>query len=208
MSSSTSPAIRKFSFETVFDAEGAIVRDGAGFRTQFSKDELDAARAEAFEEGRKTSEREAAQALSLLSQSMRALLDRYDLECKTMRAEAADVALAAARRAADVALEAHGETRVIAALEAAMEMLRGSPRLIVRLAPAMIAGIKTRLEGAAQANGFDGALIVRADSDIRIGDVTLEWAQGAIAHDRAIAFGRIEEIIQRMLASSNPEQDQ
>jgi hypothetical protein len=71
MNSSTSP-VRKFSFETVFDADGAIVRDGAGFKSQFSKAEVEAARAEALEEGRNTSEREAAQALSLLSKSMRA----------------------------------------------------------------------------------------------------------------------------------------
>ncbi|MES1202564.1 MAG: hypothetical protein ABUS57_14070 [Pseudomonadota bacterium] len=198
MNSSTSP-VRKFSFETVFDADGAIVRDGAGFKSQFSKDELEAARAEALEEGRNTSEREAAQALSLLSKSMRALLDRYELEQRMLREEAVAVALAAARKAAGIALESFGEERVIVALEAAMETLRGSPRLVVRLAPAMIAGMKSRLEEAARMSGFEGAMLVRAEPSVEIGDVTLEWPDGAIAHDRAAAFARIDEVVQRAL---------
>jgi flagellar assembly protein FliH len=204
MNSSTSP-VRKFSFETVFDADGAIVRDGAGFKSQFSKAELEAARAEAFEEGRNTSEREAVQALSLLSQSMRALLDRYELEQRALREEAVAVALAAARKAAGTALDSFGEERVIVALEAAMETLRGSPRLVVRLAPAMIAGMKSRLEEAARMGGFEGAMLVRAEPSVEIGDVTLEWPDGAIAHDRAAAFARIDEVVRRALTMDDLE---
>lgn len=204
MNSSIS-AVRKFSFETVFDIDGAIVREGDTFKTQFSKQELEAARAEAFEEGRRTSEREAAQALALLSQSMRALLERYEIDQRILREEAVAVALAAARKAADVALDSFGEDRVLAALDAAMETLRGAPRLVVRLEPGMIAGIKSRLEEAARLAGFDGALAVRADASIAAGDVILEWPEGAIAHDRAAAFARIDELVQRMLTSDDLE---
>jgi flagellar biosynthesis/type III secretory pathway protein FliH len=197
--------MRKFTFETEFGADGAIVRDGDAFKTQFNKAEVEAVRAEAFEEGRRTSEREAAQALTLLSQSMRALLDRYEIEQGLLRDEAVAVALAAARKAADIALESFGEDRVIVALEAAMECLRGTPRVVVRLAPTMIAGIKSRLEDAARIGGFDGALIVRADPAVAIGDVILEWPEGAIAHDRAAAFARIDEVVQRTLTMDDLE---
>ncbi|MEJ0022173.1 MAG: FliH/SctL family protein [Alphaproteobacteria bacterium] len=189
----------------MFDTDGAIVRDGEAFKTQFSKAELEAARAEAFEEGRSTSEREAAQALALLSQSMRALLDRYEIEQGQLREEAVSVALAAARKAADVALESFGEERVIVALESAMDCLRGTPRVVVRLAPAMIAGIKSRLEEAARVGGFGGALIVRAEPSLQVGDVILEWPEGAIAHDRAAAFARIDEVVQRTLTTDDLE---
>lgn len=204
MNSSTS-AVRKFAFETVFDVDGAIVRDGSGFKSQFSKDELEAARAEAFEEGRRTSEREAAQVLALLSQSMRALLDRYGLEQQMLREEAVAVALTAARKAADVALDAYGQDRIVVALEAAMDALRGTPRIVVRLAPSMIAGMQSRLEEAARVGGFDGAIAVRADPAVQVGDVTLEWPEGTIAHDRAAAFTRIEEAVERTLTTDDLE---
>jgi flagellar assembly protein FliH len=86
-----------------------------------------------------------------------------------------------------------------------MECLRGTPRVVVRLAPAMIGGIKSRLEEAARIGGFDGALIVRAEPSIAIGDVILEWPEGAIAHDRAAAFARIDEIVQRTLTMDDLE---
>jgi flagellar assembly protein FliH len=86
-----------------------------------------------------------------------------------------------------------------------MECLRGTPRVVVRLAPAMIAGIKSRLEEAARIGGFDGAVIVRAEPSIAIGDVILEWPEGAIAHDRAAAFARIDEVVQRALTMDDLE---
>jgi hypothetical protein len=94
---------------------------------------------------------------------------------------------------------------VIVALEAAMETLRGSPRLVVRLAPAMIAGMKSRLEETARMGGFEGAMLVRAEPSVEIGDVTLEWPDGAIAHDRAAAFARIDEVVSRALTMEDLE---
>jgi flagellar assembly protein FliH len=207
MNSSTEVArpIRKFVFETVFDDSGAIVRDGNGFRSQYNAEEVAEIRAAAFEEGRQASEREIAAALAALSQTMGGLVAQLDRESATLRQEAVDFALAAARAAAGIALEAHGEARVISALTHALEVLRVGPRLVVRLSPDLVAGLKSRLEDAARAQGFEGALIVRGDGAIAAGDVALEWAEGAIIHDRAEAFARIEEMIRNTLDNADLE---
>jgi len=206
MSSSTSAA-RKYAFDTVFDAGGAIVRDGDGFKSQFNTDEVAEIRANAFEEGRQTKDREIANALTALSQTMGVLVSQMDKESRRLREEATVLALAAARKAADVALTAYGEDRVLAALSAALESLRVGPRLVVRLAPDLVAGLKSRLEDSARMHGFDGALIVRADPAVAVGDVGLEWAEGAIVHDRDEAFARMQDIVAGALENAGEETD-
>lgn len=206
MNSSTSPRAetRKFTFETVFAANGDILRDG-DFRSQFSHEEAEQMRVQAFAEGKAAGEADVAGALATLAGSMNNLLGAYTAEARQLRAEAVELALAAARKAADVALEAHGEARVIEALTHALDNLRAGPRLVVRLAPGLMASLKSRLEEAARAHGFDGVLIVRADPAIQTGDLALEWAEGAIVHDRAEAFALIEKAVQGALNNSNLE---
>lgn len=208
MSSSTSPAPgaraekRKFEFETVFSPEGAILRDGA-FRSQFTREEAELMRAEGFAAGKAAGEAEMARALAALAGAMNTLIANYAAEARQLRAEAVELALAAARKAADSALEAHGEARVIQALTQALDNLRAGPRLVVRIAPELMGALKSRLEEAARAHGFDGALIVRADPAVETGDLALEWAEGAIVHDRAEAFALIEKAVQAAL--NNPD---
>jgi flagellar assembly protein FliH len=195
--------VRKFAYETVFSEEGEILRDGSGFRTQFSREELEKARAEAFEEGCRAGHAEVAEALAALIGSMDRLVTSYDSEVRTLRNEAGELALAAARAAADSALEAHGEARIVHALSSALETLRAGPRLVVRIAPTLVAGLKSRLEQAAKNSGFEGALVVRADAAVAVGDLSLEWAEGAITHDRAETFARIQALVTGAL--DNPD---
>jgi hypothetical protein len=48
-------------------------------------------------------------------------------------------------------------------------------------------------------------MLVRAEPSVEIGDVTLEWPDGAIAHDRAAAFARIDEVVSRALTMDDLE---
>jgi flagellar assembly protein FliH len=206
MNSSTNPRTekRKFTFDTVFAADGAILRDGA-FRSQFTREEAEQMREQAFAEGKAAGEAEMARTLAALAGSMRHLIGAFSAEATQLRAEAVELALAAARKVADSALEAHGEARVIEALTHALDNLRAGPRLVVRIAPALMGSLKSRLEDAARAHGFDGAMIVRADPAIETGDLALEWAEGAIVHDRAAAFALIEQSVRGALNNSDLE---
>ncbi|MGE3301793.1 MAG: FliH/SctL family protein [Hyphomonadaceae bacterium] len=199
-------AARKFTFETVFSPEGEIVRDGDGFRTQFTAEEMASARAEAYAQGQQESEHAARMALQALNASMTALHGRLEAECRALREEAAELALAAARKAADAALDAYGEARVLAALGEVMAQLRGAPRLVVRLAPALAETLQPRLEAIKAEHFHEGALILRAEPAVPVGDVAIEWAEGAIAHDRAAVFANIETMMRRALDAAAEEE--
>ncbi len=204
-------AIRKFNFETVFAPDGAIVRDGSGFRTQFDAEEVAAERASAFAEGERSelarAEKAAADALVTLAQQMKQLLAALGAESRQLKQEGMAVALAAARLVADSALDAFGAARVEAAVGDAMETLRDNPRLSVRVHPSLIEALRPRLVEAAAAHGYGGALLVRADPQVRGGDVRLEWADGAIVHDRQEAFARVEAAIAHHLREqASPEE--
>lgn len=194
-----------FSFDTEFAPDGTIVREGGRPRTLFTANEVEAARSEAYAAGKQDAlaqaEKRAAEALNSLARQVERLLSAYDAEARTLRTEAAALALAAARKVAGEALDRFGAERAEAAVAEAMDALRHGPRLIVRLPEAMAGLLAPRLEAAAARAGFAGALLVRGEPGLAAGDVALDWTDGLIAHDRAEAFARIDAIITRALSA-------
>jgi flagellar assembly protein FliH len=195
-------AARAYAFDTVFDADGGVLREGARARL-YTFDEVEQERAASYAAGREDeagrAARETATALTQIAAAARDLADRTGADRRATMADAAKLALAAARKAAGAALERFGEVRVSTALEEAFETFVSAPRLVLRVAP-QLADARERLESIARDHGFDGALIVRADPAVRVGDVILDWGDGAIAHDSAEALTQIEALVAAALA--------
>jgi flagellar assembly protein FliH len=197
---------RKFMFDTEFAADGAVLRDPVrGEFQRFTPAELEAARAKAYESGKgdaqAKAERAGAEALAALSERARALLSELETLSQSLRAQAAEVALAAARKIAGEALAQFGEARALAAAEAAMQALPSGPRLEVRIANAAEEALKPRLEEAAKARLYPGALIVRGVEGLAGGDIEIDWGEGAIVIERADIEARIEALIDAALAA-------
>jgi flagellar assembly protein FliH len=203
---------RKYSFDTVFAADGATIRAGAGQRSHYSAEEFEAARAAAFEEGRRAERGDAdmmaARAIEALAREAGALQASLAGECADLRREAGAIAMAAARQVAGAALDAFGDDRIVEAVEAAMESLRHGPRLIVRVPSNSFNPLRARLEAASQQSAYAGALIVREDPALALGDVAIDWGDGAIALDREALFARIEAILAQRLAEPNAPEDE
>jgi flagellar assembly protein FliH len=201
---------RKFMFETEFAADGTVLRDPTRneFRRYEAK-EVEALRAGAYEQGKTDAlveaERASGAALDKLAADMKAHLARLEATVQALRVQSAQIALAAARKIAGEALDQFGEARVIAAIEAAMDALPEGPRLNVRVAPGLEATLRERLEGAAKARGFEGAIVVRADARIAKGDVEIEWTEGALACERRDIEARVEALVAAALAASAEE---
>jgi flagellar assembly protein FliH len=199
-----SAPVRKFAFDTVFDADGAVLSEGARTKS-FAIEEVEAERAAAYAAGKKDetarAEAQTADALTRIASSAQALAQRFAAERGALMADAAALALAAARTAAGAALDQFGEARVSAALEAALESFIGAPRVIVRIAP-VLEHIKPALEEAARTQGFDGAFLVRTDPGVRVGDVSIDWGESAIALSSAEAFARVEALVAERLAQT------
>ena len=199
--------IRKFAFDTEFAPDGAILKDGP---KKFTPEEVEGERGVAYQKGKldatAQAEREAAAALQALADAASAILTRLDAESRAMREEATAIALAAARKIAGEALDAFGEERAAAAIEAAMDCLRKQPRLIVKLSPEAAEKLKPRIEEMSANHAYAGAVLVRAEPNMRAGAVSIDWSEGAITLDPAETAERINALIDAALetAKTNP----
>ncbi|MBL8551392.1 MAG: hypothetical protein JNJ73_15515 [Hyphomonadaceae bacterium] len=202
---------RKYLFETEFAADGTVLRDPA--RNEFKRfeaKEVDALRATAYDKGKADAlveaERASAAALEKLANDMKTELARLEATVQSLRVQGAEIALAAARKIAGEALDQFGEERAIAAVEAAMDALPAGPRLLVRIAPTLEATLRARLETAAKARAFEGALLVRPEPKLAKGDVEIEWSEGALVCERGDIEARVEALVAAALAASAEKQ--
>src|SRR5262245_44893606 len=156
-------AVRKYGFDTEFAPDGAIVKQAP---KSLSPEEIAAECTAAYERGKHDAvaqaERQAAAALQALADAASAVLTRLDVESRSMREEAAHVALAASKKIAGVAIDGFGIERAQAAIEAAMDALRTQPRLIVKLPPQTAEDLKPRIAAMCETHAYAGAILVRA----------------------------------------------
>ena len=129
----------KFDFDTEFDQDGQILREGESYKRFFTQDDVDAARMWGVEEGREMEEGRCAQSLQAIASQMQLILARLSHESDALRQEAAGLAMAAARKIAGEGL--------------AVVRLLG---VVVETIPAELdAGAGFRGEGATQEGGQD-----------------------------------------------------
>jgi flagellar assembly protein FliH len=194
--------IRKYAFDTEFGPDGAIVKNAA---PKLTPEEIEAERSAAYERGKQDAvaqaERQAAAALQALADAASAVLTRLDAESQSMRAEAAHVAIAAARKIAGAALDAFGEERAVAAIEAAMDALRHQPRLVVKLSPEAAEGLKPRIAEMCETHAYAGAVLVREQAGLSAGEVIIDWSDGVIAMNPDEAAQRINTLVETALAA-------
>lgn len=196
-------APRPFAFDTVFDGDRVIapVRP----RTAFTAEEVEAARASGFAEGQRSAtaraEAEAAAALSEAVRVIRAGLQALKGVAHEHRTAAAELALACGRAVAGEALLAFPEAAATAALQSLAREIEAQPRLLVRAAPAAAPRLQAALEQAAEAAGFAGAVVVKADPAFPPAAFQFDWGEGRARFDPAAAQARVEQALAAALAS-------
>ncbi len=194
--------IRKYAFDTEFTPDGGIVTEAP---KKFEASEVEVERKAAYKQGADdalaAAERQTAAALQSLADKLTTLITKLESESRAMRDEAAGVALAAARKIAGAALDAYGEERAIAAIEAVLDTLRHNPRLIVKLAPEACETLKPRIQEMADQHGYGGAILVRAQPGMRSGEVSIDWSDGVISMNPDDTAKHIEDLIDAALAA-------
>lgn len=203
---SQSLATRRYAFETVFDANGAILSEGDSAPI-YTAEDLRRERLAGIEDGKQSeiarAEAESAAALAAIAAAVAKLTDPTKEERREIMRDASRLAIAAARKAAGAALEAYGEDRIVAALDTAFDTFIGAPRLVVRVAAGQDS-VRARLEAAAADHGYAGALVVRTEAGLSAGDVALDWGDGALTLSADDAFRRIEAIVADHLSQEDP----
>ncbi len=186
--------IRKYAFTTEFAPDGAIVRAERALKPE----EVEAKCKAAYESGKADAiaeaERRSAAALEALAETARGILSRLDGESQATRTEAARVALAAARKIAGAALDAHGAEHAAAAIEAALDALRHQPRLMIRLPASAAETLQPRIESMRENHAYSGAILLRAEPNLTAGQISIDWSDGVLhlsAEDAAERIGAL-----------------
>lgn len=196
-------------FEPMFTRAGFAPPSGSARRKALTDEDLAAARAEGFAQGEQSElvrvEQATSETLRAIAHMMQMMLGRLHDEAHSLRADALDVALVAARSIAGLALEKYGADRIEAVVSEAVSQLRDTPRLVVRVSPDLAPVIEDRLIGCAREAGFTGEIAIRADAEAQIGDCTLDWGDARIIHDRAATLATIEASARHWLASADAE---
>tara|TARA_R110002073_G_scaffold5168_1_gene32369 strand:- start:1880 stop:2530 length:651 start_codon:yes stop_codon:yes gene_type:complete len=196
----------KFDFDTEFDHDGQILRDGESYKRFFTQDDIDSARMWGVEEGREMEEGRCADSLQTIGAQMQIILSRLADESASLRASATELALAAARKIAGEALKAYPLDTIEQLTAEAVQDLRDEPRLSVRCAPELVEDLAERLERTARELGFEGVIRVRGNAEMSGADVRLEWATGAIERSAEEIDARLGEVVARWLAAASQEE--
>lgn len=194
---------QRFTFDTVFDLDGGAYHPPRPKR-QYTPEEVEAIRAEAYAEGQTSvvarAEADAAAALNEVAQLIRASLSTLSEVAHSHRSGSAELAMAAARRIADAALEQFPEAPAVAALEALAREVEAAPRLLVFAAPADAPRLEKALAAACLQAGFAGQLVLKPEPGRRQASFVFDWGEGRATFDPAAAADRVAKALDTALA--------
>ena len=194
---------RKFTFDTEFD--GSRPTSNNSYKRLFTSDEVEAMGAKARAEGEAAAmlsiEAHTAQALSDLAGAARAALPTLAAAAHQHRVGAAELALACARQIADAACERFPQAPLQAALAALAREVESTPRLTLRAPAALLERLQAALTETAEAIGYPGQILARADPDLPPAAFVLDWGDGSASFDPADAAQRVSEALEGALAA-------
>lgn len=194
------PAASQMAEEVDFDVEPEPVVPPA---PTFSEEELAAARDEAYAIGHDDGMKEAvladehriADAVELLSKGFRDLSTAQDKFNETTARLAVALAVAMTRKMLPETARRHGTEEVAAVVAKVLPHILEQPRVFVRAAPELVEPLRSGLTEIADANGFEGRLLLVADEVMRVGDCRIEWADGGAERDMGRMWREIEQTI-------------
>ncbi|MBI1339062.1 hypothetical protein GC169_02460 [bacterium] len=188
-----------FNFDTEFSATGDIL-SGPG-QNHFSRAEVDRMIGEAMARSALQAGERGAAALIEIAAKLTPVEPQLCAISEVLRREAAELALIAARKIAGAALDAGGQATAAEAIEAAIRLIKGKPRIIVSVRAEDLAEVASRLS-AFQGGQLADRIDVEANPAAKPGDWRVEWDNGAAEFSR----DKVEAVIQAVLdrATSSP----
>lgn len=196
----------KYTFDTEFRPEGDLISNAARARQKkaYSHAEIDQLCARAREQGMKAGQVRAQEALVAgavdVVTALNNVLAASAKDIEQLRAEAAAIALLAARKLARAALAALPQAEIETALREAMHQAIGEPRIVLRTAQGVADAISARLSDIAHDEGFDGRVQISGDPQLKNADCRIEWRGGGAERSEQAIESALSEIITRHFA--------
>ncbi len=193
----------KFTFDTEFADRANVTSDSAKARQKRSltQAEIDAIRAAAHAEGVSSGQVRAAEAIAAATNeaagALRVVLQRSHADIEMVRAEAAKLALSAAKILARSALDALPAAEVEHVLRESLHQAIGEPRVVLRASPQVAEALQPRIAEIAHEEGYEGRIQISADSNIRGADCRIEWRGGGAERSEAALETALSELIAR-----------
>ncbi|MBN9532607.1 MAG: hypothetical protein J0H10_04540 [Alphaproteobacteria bacterium] len=175
---------RKFTFDTVFTEKTDVVSDAARARQKkaLTQAEIDQLQAEAHAMGVKAGEVRALEAVAAATSeaavALRSAIAYAKADIEGVRADAARLALVAAKTLARNALEAMPEAEVEMALRQSLHQAIGEPRIILRTNPKVAEALQAKITDIAHEEGFEGRIQISPEAAIQGADCRIEWRGG------------------------------
>ncbi len=201
-------AIQKFMFETSFDDEAAADdQDEARNKPAFSEADLEAARAQAFAEGREAGAEETKQAiaqradlaLEVIAERLQTV-ERTHAEAQTLAQEAAArLALTIARKVLPELSRQNALTEIEGLVRECLTELQDEPRVVVRVHDAMLDPLRQRLDRVTSATGYTGKVVLLTSQTLDEIDCRVEWADGGAERNTEGLWQEIDRVIERTL---------
>jgi flagellar assembly protein FliH len=200
----TSPApSRRFEFDTVFDGDGGVFESTR--KASYSPSEVERLQAEAMAEGERrmmaTLQGQTAQSLAVIGQALSHVLPALAQAVHEHREASARLALAAAGRIADAALERFPEAPARAALDALAREIEAAPRLSISVPEETAESVGKVLQQAAETAAYAGQITVRSDPSLPPAAFVFDWGDGKAAYDPAAAAARVSAALEAALAA-------
>jgi flagellar assembly protein FliH len=193
---------RPFNFDTVFDDAGLITAQAARPKRNYTPDETEAIRVQAYREGEASAVARAAEAqaqtLAQIAELARQAMGALARVAHSHREGSAELALACARAIADAALERFPTAPIEAALDVLAAEVEAAPRLLVRTSSSD-PEIAQKLEALAHERGLPGQVVVKTEPGPPSAAFVLEWGDGKAAFDPAVAARRVAEALAEAL---------
>ncbi len=213
-------AKEKFLFDTSFESESMTRAAKARAAEEaaaeeppaptFSEEELAAAKAAAFAEGKTAGEAAAEKSiaqrtveqLSKLAAQFESTSAALEEKVHQSHQETVLAAMTVVRKLFPQMNSDNGLTEIKAVVEDCLERLRDEPRLVVRVADQEMDSLKAQLDACIKRSGFGGKLVFLADDRLEPGDVRVEWADGGAERSQAALWQEIDGIIERTLGAA------
>ena len=174
----------------------------------FTEEDLQVVREAAYEEGHRNGIAEAnetqqallAASLERVSNAL-AMLDSAQADANDANQRiAARVAMAVLKKVLPAACEQNAFEEVVRTVQECLGHVLDEPRIIVRVDSALVDPMRERLEQTAIEHGFEGRVVVQADTRVAIGDCRVEWTDGGAERDQTRLIADIENAVNRALA--------
>jgi flagellar assembly protein FliH len=189
-----------FVFQTEFGPDGAVVgTPQSKFVPRVEAEKLVAvARNEGEVIARQSSEARAYAAIDRMVAHVTPVQKTLALLATDLRREAAELALASARRLAGDALDSNGAALAAEAVAQVISVLKAAPVVTVIAEPDALPVIERRMEQLRR-EGKAAGIVFAADPAAKPGDWRVQWSEGASSFSRDVAEAAMSEILDRRL---------